>query len=86
MCRLGSVAKDVPPERTAGTIGEVPPVNGGIGILPSKPERNAERPRFPAPAAGLQPAPGVPDTLQKGARRLENLAKPDSEGGGQDVR
>ena len=86
MRRSGSVAKDVPPERTAGTIGDVPPVNGGMGIAPSTPVRNADRRAVPGAGGRIAARAGRPGCVAKRCGRLQDLTKADAEGCRQEYR
>src|SRR5437773_5407270 len=58
------------PNGVLGTTGMLTAGTVGSGRLPSTPTRNDAAPGLPVLAAALQPAPGVPEALHKGARTL----------------
>src|SRR5258708_27807441 len=64
------------PNGVPGTIGMLTGGTVGTGSFPSTPTRNDAAPGLPVPAAALQPAPGVPETLHNGAPTLIVCANP----------
>src|SRR5256885_8943486 len=64
------------PNGVLGTTGMLTAGTVGSGRLPSTPTRNDAAPGLPVPAAALQPAPGVPEALHKGAPTLIVCAIP----------